>query len=300
MKCEICKNEFTSGVQCGGCGKHFDFVCANITEPRWKRLGAERRSAWKCLACKEPSPVKEVVTLESLMKEIQEMKVQLSSMPKLSEDIKCIKNEIQDLKSSCQFISEKMDEFNDRITNAEKTINVMENKLVTLESEVKQLRKYTSNAEQRSRLNNIEIKGIPQEKNENLFKILDKISIKIGYEITKSQINYVSRIPSHNPKEKPIILSFLNRYIKEDFVAAARTHKILKAEDIGYQNSSQRIYVNDHLSADTKLLLNKTKEAAKQNNFSYVWVKYGKIHVRKNDSSRTFIINQTEDLNRIA
>ncbi|XP_075992920.1 uncharacterized protein LOC142987868 [Anticarsia gemmatalis] len=253
-----------------------------MTESGWKRLGAERRSAWKCVSCKDISPTslppKEAVTLEGIMNEIREIKSQLVSIPKISEDIKHMREEILDLKSSCQFISDRMDDCNERILKAEKGIEDIEHKWALLEKEVQELKQYNCKEEQRSRLNNVEIKGIPQEKNENLFKIIANISTKIGYEVSKTQINYVSRVPSYNSKEKPIIISFINRYIKEEFIANARAKKSLKADDFGYHNSSEKIYVNDHLSADMKILLNKTREAAKKKNFNFVWVKYGTIH----------------------
>ncbi|XP_075980751.1 uncharacterized protein LOC142979606 [Anticarsia gemmatalis] len=221
-----------------------------MTESGWKRLGAERRSAWKCVSCKDISPTslppKEAVTLEGIMNEIREIKSQLVSIPKISEDIKHMREEILDLKSSCQFISDRMDDFNDRILKAEKGIEDIEHKWALLEKEVQELKQYNCKEEQRSRLNNVEIK-----------------------------------VPSYNSKEKPIIISFINRYIKEEFIANARAKKSLKADDFGYHNSSEKIYVNDHLSADMKILLNKTREAAKKKNFNFVWVKYGKIHYNK-------------------
>lgn len=113
---------------------------------------------------------------------------------------------------------------------------------------------------------------------------MDIIGVKVGYRIPKAQINYISRVASFNSKEKSIIVSFINRYVKEDFIASARVLKTLKAQDLGYQDSPQQIYFNDHLNAESKLLLNKTRERAKTNNFNYVWVKFGKIHVRKNDT----------------
>lgn len=43
--------------------------------------------------------------------------------------------------------------------------------------------------------------------------------------------------------------------------------KVLKADELGFQGDQGRIFVNDHLSADTKLLINKARQAAKEKNY---------------------------------
>lgn len=172
------------------------------------------------------------------------------------------------------------------------TVSILETELASTKLEL-------STHDQRSRLNNVEIKGVPLKKDENLFSIVDAISRKISYSCPKSQINYISRVPMHNSKEKLVIVSFLNRYIKEDFIAAARADKDLSTSDIGFQGASQRVYVNDHLSVESKKLLNKTKSAANEKRYEYVWVKHGKIHVRKDVNCKPFIIRKETDLNKI-
>lgn len=165
MKCVTCNKNFAdgAGVQCAICGTHFDFSCASIIESGWKRLGAERRSAWKCSSCKAaspiPTPIQEQVTLESVMKEILDVKLQLVGLPKVIEDIKCIREEIVELKASCQFSSDKIDEFTARLAGAEQIVDDLEAKYIALESSQNDVKLQISSSDHRSRLNNIESKG---------------------------------------------------------------------------------------------------------------------------------------------
>ncbi|KAL4719363.1 hypothetical protein ACJJTC_019492 [Scirpophaga incertulas] len=154
--------------------------------------------------------------------------------------------------------------------------------------------------EQRSRLNNVEVKGVPLKTGENLFSIAEALTKAVGYSFPKTQINYIARVPIHNSKEKLIIITFINRYIKEEFLGAARAKKILTADDIGFRGNRQRVFVNDHLTQESKNVLTKTKAVAKEKNYSYVWVKHCKIHVGKNDTSRVVIVSTVNDLNKIA
>ncbi|CAK1595945.1 unnamed protein product [Parnassius mnemosyne] len=71
------------------------------------------------------------------------------------------------------------------------------------------------------------------KRDENLFSIVENICTQVGYTIPKHQINYIARVPTHFGKDKSIIVNFINRYIKEEFVAAARAKKFMTAKDIG-------------------------------------------------------------------
>lgn len=88
-------------------------------------------------------------------------------------------------------------------------------------NEISALKSNLADNDQRLRLNNIEIKGLPESKNENLFTIFEKICKTIGHEVSKSEINFISRVPVFNAKARSIIVSFNKRYIKEDFIASA-------------------------------------------------------------------------------
>ncbi|XP_063634540.1 uncharacterized protein LOC134805172 [Cydia splendana] len=169
----------------------------------------------------------------------------------------------------------------------------------TLSQEVSSLKSELASRDQWQRLNNVEIKGVPLKKNENLFLILDNICGVVGFPIDKNSINYISRVPAQNSNEKCIIVGFINRYIKEEFLASARLKKTITAEEIGFQGSKQRIFANDHLTPMYKQLLTKTKSTLKSKGYAYIWVKYAKIHVRKDDSSKVFIINSDNDLNKL-
>ncbi|CAK1551073.1 unnamed protein product, partial [Leptosia nina] len=277
-KCAICDVQFKDGAQCVCCRNDLDFGCASISEAGWRKLGADRRAQWKCPKCRASSPVvstEQPATLDTILAEIRDMKCQLEALPTLLEDIREIKSELLELRDACAHSKERLEGLNNRLTELEaKSVN-FDKALGTANSLHDDLAKvkYDLNAqEQRSRLNNVEIKGVPLKKDENLFSILEAIGRKVNYTCPKSQVNYISRVPTYNSNEKLIVVSFLNRYIKEDFIAAARSTKELS--DI---QGSKRIYVNDHLSVDYKKLLTRTKNVSKEKGYEYVWVKHDGI-----------------------
>lgn len=228
--CAVCNAQFNDGVQCGSCKKHLDFGCASISESGWRRLGLDRRAQWKCPTCRTTSPAvqhltSEPASLDTILSEIRDMKQQLLSLPTLVGDIQTIKDELTEIKITCDSYSGKLDDFNTRIVELETKASAFEQLHETvnaLQDELTKTKLELSSHEQRSRMNNVEIKRVPLKKDENLFSIVDSIGRKINYNCPKAQINYISRVPMHNSKDKLIIVSFLNRYIKEDFIAAAR------------------------------------------------------------------------------
>ncbi|CAB3252696.1 unnamed protein product [Arctia plantaginis] len=86
-------------------------------------------------------------------------------------------------------------------------------------------------------------------------------------------------------------------YLKSDFVAAARKHKLLKIGELGLPGEN-RVYINDHLTLDNKILLNKTKARDKERGFEHVWVKGCKHFIRKNHISPMHHIKTEHDLKK--
>lgn len=309
MNCASCGELFNDGVQCGSCKKQLDFGCANITETGYRRLGPERRASWKCPSCRLLSPSTSgaqspEISLEAIMTKLNSMSLLLEGLPGLFNEVKSIKADVVKLQVSSKGTTKKLQEFDYSLTEMNTRVTSLEAvscDLVAVKSQLSLSQQNEITRDQWSRLNNIEIKGVPMKKNENLYELVDKIGTSINYRVSKNQINYVSRIPTHSSnKEKSIVVSFLNRYVKEDFVASARLIKSLSPIDLGFASEqNQRIFVNDHLSPEYKKLLTKTKQVARDKGYQFTWVKFSKIHVRKNDTSHIIIINYEKDLNKL-
>lgn len=308
-KCNSCGNKFSDGATCSMCKKRFDFACAGISESGFRKLGEERRSVWRCPSCKsstaspQPQLTGGQITLDSLHNELMNITRKLVPLSGLVEDIKVIKTEIANLQSSVSMAHEAINQFSDTVRVLEDRVRVVEEKtsLFTLiESDVAKLNTHVNDTEQWARSNNAEIKGIPIKHKENLFDIAINLGSRINFSIKKSDINYITRVPSrHEGHSKSIIISFINRYTKEDYIAAARRIKPITLESLGY-SSEGHVFVNEHLTTLNKNLLMKSKALAREKNFRFVWVKHGKILLRKNDTSPSILVKTEKDLLKIA
>lgn len=59
---------------------------------------------------------------------------------------------------------------------------------------------------------------------------------------------------------------------------------------------SPRLYINEHLTINNKILFREARLRAKESSFRYVWIKDGKIFVRKDENSRIIHIQDINDI----
>lgn len=311
--------EFRDGAFCSVCQGHFDFACAGVTEAGYRRLG-ERKCTWRCPSCKSsrsggplPPLLKSPTPsdMDTVMAELKQLSAKVAVLPELNasiqsikaelSDLKTIKTEMSDIKTCLEFVDHKIGALSDKICSMEKDIlHLQKSKhdVDHLQLRVEKIEQQLKDNDQRSRLNNIEIKGVPVSQSENLFSIVAKIGAHIKCVLPKEQVNYIARVPMRNDKtKKNIVVAVHSRYVKDAFVAAAKkcTTTVI---DLGLQGDN-RVYVNDHLTLDNKILLNKVKTMAKDRGHAFTWVKGCQIFVRKNPTSPVIVLKSESDLKKL-
>lgn len=239
--------------------------------------------------------------------EMSKIKDDISSQVQkvLALELKPIRDEINSLKSSVTYFNEQFESLSKRIENVEKGMKeckIASSNLSGLKSNVMKIEKNINNNDQWSRRSNIEIYGIPKKKNENLLDILKIICNRIQHNVDPgSEIDFITRVApkqADSKKIKPIVIRFLARYKKDDFLSRARKSK-LKASDIGYTGCNNSVYFNEHLTSFNKSLLRQTKSLAKEKQYAFVWVKNCAIFARRNDTSSVIAISDEQDLNKL-
>lgn len=315
-KCGICAEPLFDGAHCTVCDLELHFHCAGITETGYRKLG-DRKLTWRCGRCKQsgssqPPSSPRIESDGQVIREIKALSAKLIPLENLKDEVIALRIELAGLRTSIDDTNTQLKEFNSKIGEIEQRLEKVEKAQTQVEeiqsqvelmnTRMEKIENESHSSEQWARMNNIEIKGIPQVHNENLFDILFKIASNIQFSVAKTQINFITRVPTREKERtKPIIVCFCNRYIKEDFVAAARSASKSSPITTGLIGlaGNHRIFVNDHLTIQNKSLLAKTKKSAAEKNFQYVWVKHAKIYTRKNDTSHVISIKTARDLIKI-
>lgn len=129
----------------------------------------------------------------------------------------------------------------------------MNNPAVTnLASETKKLDEAVKSQIRYSRLNNLEIHGIPFNKNEDVIDLVCAVSDKFGISVKGYHIDAAHRLNKRKSAIKPIIVKFVNRWKKEDLYESRKKKKVY-ASDLGF-DSPLRIYLNENLTQEKGLL----------------------------------------------
>lgn len=218
--------------------------------------------------------------------------------PNLSDILKVLKG----IFLSQQYISAKYDEFLIHNKQIEEKCNYLSNENTKLKEEVAELKSRVHNNEQILREKNVEIHGIPFEKEENLGNIIKHIAENFDIPLQERDIDCMYRIKNtrraNNKNAEPIIVTFMKKETKEKFMSSRRRRSVY-AKEIGFGNSQNQIYVNEHLTSRNKELLWNARNIRKERNYKYVWYNHGNIYLRKNDNSEIIRINDKTDLAKL-
>ncbi|KAL0810362.1 hypothetical protein ABMA28_010511 [Loxostege sticticalis] len=165
-----------------------------------------------------------------------------------------------------------------------------------------------NSVEKVSRSRNLEIQAIPDRRNEDLVAIVRKICDTINVPVHDVDICSVRRIAKFNPdssrprnilltlpseRQRDIILSAYKRYNKH------HRSDPLNTGLLGIPGEKVNIYLAEHLSAECRELYAAARKFSRDHSFKYVWVKYGRVYLRKDDSSSAIFVKDLPNLGRL-
>ncbi|XP_028170985.1 uncharacterized protein LOC114360465 [Ostrinia furnacalis] len=344
-QCATCKDTVGHGPQCSVCKGNYHFNCAGISERGFSRLGSGRDSwicpacrdtngsqlqdispspsasstplASQRLSsglpidrASSPRPVSpgqqsQDSILQDILAKVTSLEKRFIAFQTMESDVKQLKEDISDLKSSINTnidgMSQRVSQIEDRLVPLEKVKSEMEE----LETVIRDLVESNSRNDQWVRRSNIQLNGIPYKNGENLISTVKRLAQLCDFPLNvDTDIDFVTRVALKNDvdnksKTKPVILKLQSRYKKDDFLAALRKLKSIRASDLGFSGSESRVFANDHLSAKNKYLLQQAKMKAKEKNYLYCWVRNCTVMVRRNEKSPVIHITSDNDLKKI-
>ncbi|CAH2097778.1 unnamed protein product [Euphydryas editha] len=217
--------------------------------------------------------------------------------------------EINSVKESINYLNAQYEDMQKELHQKSKEIEKITNENGTLRAIVKDLGTRLSIIEQQSRMCNLEIQCIPEHKTENLTNVILQIGKVSGYELQEGDIHKCTRIAKMNPENKrprSVVVKFSNPRVRDTFMANVmkfnkknRDNK-LNTSHIGIGGEKKSIYVVDHLTPETKKIHAKTREWAKKLQYKYVWVKNGRVFLRKTETSEHIMIRDLTQLESLS
>lgn len=244
-------------------------------------------------------------TVASLSEEFEQYKVAVDAkLEKLSASLDALKLALVDSKSAeIKDLQRELNEMKLSMDFMNKTFEAVKAENATLVASNKsqaecshRLSKKVAQVEQYSRLNNIEIRGVPVTQNENCSEILELIGEKVGCPVTPDDFDTVHRVPTHVKNQLNIIARFRSRDKRSSFLSEARKARLATSSLNFNDREDSPIFINEHLTPENKRLLGKARALKKDKNWMFVWTENCVIKARKTINSRVFRVLTDHDL----
>ncbi|XP_050680895.1 uncharacterized protein LOC126976554 [Leptidea sinapis] len=227
----------------------------------------------------------------------------------LASELQPLKEQLQLLEDSNTLLNNQYKELLEVVSNKTKEIGALCTEKEILNVTVNDLQQRLSSMEQFARQSNVEIVGIPEHRNEDTNKSIKEICNVVGFSLPSPQdIIFTTRVAKINRESKRprnLVCQFSNKLVRDNFLAAIinynKSHKDNKLSSslLGITGSSVPVYVNEHLTPANKSLHAETRKLAKSNGYKFVWVRSGKIFVRKEETSPAKNILSSEHLHKL-
>lgn len=251
--------------------------------------------------------ITEIIKAE-LSKTVSEISKSVSSS--ILNELSLLKKEVEDFKSSMNFMEEKFDSAVKDLTNNQKDVSVIKKENEQILTTVDQLTEKINKLEQSARANNIEVQCVPETHNENPYDVIAQLGNAIGQDITGDKILHCTRVAKadrSSTRPRSIVAQLSSPRIRDNVLASvskfnksqANTRDKLNTSHIGIAGDITPIYVVEHLSPVNKALHAAARRKAKDNNYKHVWVKNGFIFVRKTNDSNIILIRNMEILENL-
>lgn len=275
----------------------FTFIQSSILE-----IITQNKSVGKELAVMNSSIADIRTEMSSVRTEFNDVK---DSMTDLKKKNSLFEVEIKDIIKSIEYSTARQDDLEASVKKLQDGFNIpekLDSEIDKLRTSVIDLQLELQQQQQRNRLCNLEISGLPESKNENLSDIAIKIANYAGVNLAPEDIEHINRIQprqSNNGRPRAVVLKLKSRLLKDNILAGIRKNRGVSTLDISMAGDSRPIYVNEHLTVDNKILYKQCREAAKFKSYQYVWIKNCRIYMRKSDNFPMTHIKHEQDLKKL-
>lgn len=336
MRCKSCKKNVISSEakNCSVCQTIFHYHCLNISAENFAKESKQTKCSWKCPDCKSmnkrdstPSRVTEPGSpnipdishgsnhaIVDELKQYFDEKLHvatnkiLSDVASIKSETKSINKTVDELKNSVEYVCAQYDELHKIFNEKMKIIDNLQKENECLRSEVTKTNQKLLTIEQQSRSCNVEIQCVPENKNENLLIIVRNLLNTVSSDMSEHDIMDLHRVPKVNKdSERPrsIVVKLVSPRMRDSLLADVKkfnkinSNKKLNTSHLKISGIEKAVYVSEHLSPANKLLHAATRKFAKEHKFEFVWVRGGRVFIRKDINSKSMTVLNHEMLNTL-
>lgn len=334
--CGVCKKELPNKAaeldctRCSQCMVGYHFDCCNLKFSSWKSMGITRRSEWTCLKCRkktdggtedEGKEVNEEQDNENLGG-TPEPRKERDYSKKLNNEPDTIAKMIEEKFDNMQkFIEKTMEDFKKtlnfyggQIEDLTTSMKSLEQKNLKIEKDLETQK--AINTEMKTRIRNLEIAveqkdqlGRNTEMEVTGFKnnvVDEKLFVRTLLEkagTTEMQVKIKKSVkPPKNdkPGNTTIYVHFQSEDDRNTVLSTIKEKKLYTDMNATIQSTNPvNLFFNECLTPYYRRLFYEARRLKIEKKFAYVWVKNGKILLKKTSESQTQVLSSMDDIGRL-
>lgn len=229
--------------------------------------------------------------------------------------LKSLSSLVKVLHESQIYLSKENDDFRSRIEKLESENNALlkksstnENAIKNLSKEVNELKFDLNELRQDKLENHFNINGLPQMTKEKSIEVVLKVAEELDVNLVSSDIKEVSCFVNKRTNKSDYVFELKKPELKKELIMKRKSKLIyannnleifsVNSNSSTINRNSSRIFINDHLCQFNHHLLNHAK-SLKNCGYKYVWYKFGKIFVKKDDTSEIISIRSYQMIDNL-
>ncbi|XP_077969959.1 uncharacterized protein LOC144424485 [Styela clava] len=169
------------------------------------------------------------------------------------------------------------------------SIAKLQQSLSFIEEELETVAEGQEHFEQYGRRQNLEITGLPFEKNENTNQKVIEVAKLLNVKLSQEDISTPHRLAAG--EKSPVIVQFCRR--------DKRNEIFRKKANLIKENGGKKIFINESFTEWQRFLFNEARLLKDKFKYKYIWTHSGNVYVRKNESANSLKILSEDDLDRI-
>lgn len=301
VSCGICVKSIGNKQKlvCNDCTTEFHAACLKFSKADLDCLSADGL-VWRCTNCAQKrrksmrfdlEASEGSLTLEDIMLIVKEVRDGIKNCERgFNDSFGVIDNKLEESNKMLKEQTEKYNKMCEIVENVLKENGELKKKVKGLEDKIEEMEQY-------SRSNCVEIHGVPFSPSEDVVSIVKEVGKAMDMSVSDGMIDACHRlgVSRQGHTTSGIIVKFVRRLDKEEFLRRRRVKRTLSTRHIGGADDKP-IYINESLSPARRRLHALARNFQRSNNFKFLWVRNGKIFLRKEENAPVKVVMRQEDL----
>lgn len=226
----------------------------------------------------------------------------------VTTELKNLNEKITSYHDSMMFLNQQYEDLNAHLQETSAVVTELKKDNERLKATVSDLTGRLNTVELHMRECNVEINGVPENRSENLIDTMVQLTKAVENPLTPDDIQHVTRVAKlnrDNDKPRAIVAKLRNPRIRDQVLAAVTKFNKKYSQDklstrhLGIGGTRSPVFVSEHLTPGNKHLHAAARKKAKEMSYKFVWVRNGRVYVRKDETHQALSVRSLDSLNLI-